>query len=295
VISILKKGLIGILFIFFITSTVWAENVYFRLDESKIRLSIAPGNSQAGAIKVYSQSEEEIKLRVYLEDWEYTDKQDGSKNFFPTQSTPLSAAGWISFSPAEFTLSPGEEKRLNYIVNLPQEATGGYYAVMFFETLFEPPAQLAYTEEEIRTSATLAVRIGTLFYIEAEGTVERQAGLRNLSVSRDKEDKSLSISLDLQNTGNADIAAGGTFNIIDGQGRVYARGEFNDVGTLPGDSAILTSKWGESLPRGIYDLILTINLGKRAEGSVGRVPVITREAQIEIGADGRVIRVGDLR
>ena len=297
---IFKKGLIGIFFIFFITSIVWAEKVYFRLDQSKIRLNIPPGNSQAGTIKIHSQSDEEIGLQVYLEDWEYTDKQDGTKNFFPAQSTPRSCAQWINFSPAEFTLPPWGEKKLNYIVNVPEEAAGGRYAVMFFQTLLNQPVQTQEPEylgkDEIRSGVNLAIRIGTLFYVEAEGAVERRAELKNLSVSADEKDKPLSIGVDLLNAGNVDITAGGTFNIIDRQGTVYARGEFNEVGTFPGDVAKLTSSWDEPLPEGTFDLIITINLGKAIEAKrPGIIPVITQEAEIAIDAQGKVIRVGQLR
>jgi hypothetical protein len=300
VIFIFKKGLIWIFFIFFVTQTVWAEKVYFRLDQSKIRLNIPPGNSQAGTIIIHSQSDEEINLQVYLEDWEYTDKQDGTKHFFPAQSTLRSCAEWIKFSPAEFTLPAWGEKRLNYIVSIPQDATGGRYAVMFFQTLLSQPTQTQTSEYlsdgEIRSGVNLAIRIGTLFYVEAEGTIERRAELKNLSVSADGKDKPLSISVDLLNAGNVDITAGGTFNIIDKQGSVYARGEFNEVGTFSGDVAKLTSSWTKPLPEGIYDLILTINLGKTIEVKrPGTIPVITQEAEIVIDAQGKVISIGQLR
>lgn len=298
-IFIFRKGLGGIVCTLFILSisNAWAGELSFLLSESKIRLSVAPGSSQTGTIKIYSQSDKEINLRAYLEDWEYTDKQDGSKNFFPVQTIPSSAAAWINFSPAEFTLPPWGEKRLNYIVNAPQEATGGYYAVMFFETLLSQPTQLEYIEdEEIRSGVKLAIRIGTLFYIEAEGTIRRLGELTGLSVARDGQAEALSIAVQLYNAGNVDISAGGTFNIIDNQGMVYARGEFNDVATFPGDTAKLTSVWKEPLPKGIYDLILTVDLGKAvAETGTGRVSVIVKETEIEIDVDGQVIKVGELR
>jgi len=290
---------VGIFFAFFTVSAVWAQGMSFRVEDSKIRLSVAPGSSQAGTIRLYSQSDTEIHLRVYLEDWKYEEKQDGSKNFFPAQSTPLSGAGWIKFNPGEITLPAYGVGSINYIVNVPQEATGGYYAVMFFETLLSTPVQsegIGIDSDEVRSGIDLALRIGSLFYIEVKDTIKRVAGLKNLSVSKDEEDKPLFIAVDLQNSGNVDITADGTFHIMDKKGMVYARGEFNKIYTFPGDTARLTSSWGEPLSKGRYDLILTIDLGKALEeAEMGRGPVITQEAEIEIDIDGQVIRVGELR
>ncbi|MBU1090540.1 MAG: hypothetical protein KKC42_01675, partial [Candidatus Omnitrophica bacterium] len=106
----------------------------------------------------------------------------------------------------------------------------------------------------------------------------------------------LVVSLDFKNTGNVDLTAGGSFDIIDKDGMVFARGELNDVYTFGGGEAKLIGSWSLSLERGRYDLILTIDLGKAlAETNTGKGPVIVREAELEIGRKGEVIKVGDLR
>jgi hypothetical protein len=93
-----------------------------------------------------------------------------------------------------------------------------------------------------------------------------------------------------------DVTAGGIYNIINKKGEVYARGQFKDVYTLPQDKANLTAKWKDEIPQGQYDLIITLDLGKALEEmGVGRGPIMAREAQIEIGGNGEVVKVGDLK
>ena len=138
--------------------------------------------------------------------------------------------------------------------------------------------------------------MGSLFYIEPEGTIRRTVEVSNLSVTREKENVPLFISLDMKNTGNVDITASGTFHIINKEGMVYARSEFEKVYTFPQDKGTLKGEWRESIPAGIYDLIITLDLGKALEeAEMGRGPVITKEAEIEIGAYGQVVKVGDLK
>jgi hypothetical protein len=102
--------------------------------------------------------------------------------------------------------------------------------------------------------------------------------------------------LDFKNTGNTDITCFGTFHIIDKQGMVYARGEFNSVYTLAGNSAKLIAAWKDPIPKGKYDLIFTFDLGKaQEEAGLGRGPVITKEASMEMGEKGQILKVGRLK
>lgn len=295
----IRKPLIFLfsLFILFIPLIVEAAGLTFRVDPAKIRLIIPPTGSQAGMIKVYSQSDEKIKIKVYLEDWVYTKIQDGTKDFFSAKSTPLSCADWITFNPAEFILPPYGVQAINYITRIPADAKGGHYAVMFIEasSLALPEETESFPTEELRAGTTLTIRMGVLFYVEAKDTVKRLAQISNLSLSKEAKNKYI-LTTNFKNIGNVDITAGGSFHIIDNKGMVLARGEFDNVYTFPGDIAKLTATWKEPVPKGVYDLILTLDLGKALEElEMGRGPVITKEAKIEIDTHGEVLSVGGLK
>lgn len=291
-----------IIFLFFLSIllnplSLEAGSLSFRLEQSKVKLSILPAGSKAGEIKIYSQSDEAINLKVYLEDWAYTSEQDGSKDFFPIGSTKFSCAKWISFNPTELTLPAYGAAKVNYVVNVPSEATGGHYAVMFFETAAKPfSAGGIMGQEEVTSGIGLAIRLGSLIYVEAEDTVKRAIELNNFSLYKDTKNKYLFITSDLKNTANTDITTAGSFHIMDREGVIYARGEFNETYTFAGDTAKLTATWKQSIPAGRYDLVITLDLGKaQEEGGIGRGPVLVKETSIEIGPDGKVIRVGELK
>jgi hypothetical protein len=123
----------------------------------------------------------------------------------------------------------------------------------------------------------------------------RKGELGNFKVSRESSSSPLIIQIDFSNTGNTDITAGGTYHIMDADGMVYARGEFNDAYTFPGDKGALKAEWGEPIPAGKYDLIMTLNYGKALEeAKIGRGPLVTKESKIEMGQDGRVVSFGKL-
>ena len=289
-----KQNKIFILFILFFLSSIncsWAIELPF-INRSKIRHSIVPGESVYGEITVENSSQETRSIRIYLEDWYYLPEADGSKKFVPLNTTALSCANWISFSPSELTLEPFSKKKVNYSIKVPLDAKGGYYAALFFEGVF---GKLQAEQQRISAAMNIAVRIATLFYVEAEGTVKREAKVKNLFCKKKDKSDIYSVEVDFLNNGNMDITAGGTCHIMDKQGIVYARGQFNNVYTFPNGSAKLNADCKGKIPKGNYDLILTIDLGKALEeAGMGRGPVITKEAKIKIGDLGEVLSLGEL-
>jgi hypothetical protein len=284
----LLKLLLGFVAALVLFNCAPAEAATVRINPTKIRLVIAPGESKSGVIQVENPSEEPLVVKAYLQDWRYTNQCDGTKEFSPAGTTPLSAAGWISISLSDFVIPANGRQNVNYTVKVPDGADGGHYAVLFFESLLGKP--------DLNDTAQLGVmvRIGALFYIEPKATIKRLAEIKDFSIKKD-QDKNLAINLNLVNSGNVDITSKATFHIIDEQGNVLARGDFNDSYTLPGNTAKLSALWKDGLPKGGFDLVLTFDLGKALdEKEFGRGPVITREAHIEIGTDGEV-KSGELK
>ena len=225
------------------------------VDEAKIRLSITPGSAKSGSINIDNPTGDSKYIRVYLEDWYYLPSADGSKEFKPAGTTEFSCANWISFAPAEFNLAPYGRQVVHYTVKVPKDAKAGHYAILFFEHT-RPPG----TPVGKGVDVGVAIRVGTLMYIEPEGTIDRSAKLYNLLVERESSEDELIVSLDFKNTGNVDLTAAGSFDIIDKAGMVFARGEFNPVYTFANDKAKFIGSWSLPLNKGTYDLIITIDI-----------------------------------
>ncbi len=257
-----------ILFInFFFIFYSWAG---IRIDKPKIRLTIAQGSYDGGEVKVENNGNDPAVVKVYLEDWVYK-VQDGGKEFMPKGTSPLSCSNWITFYPADFTVPVGGTQMVRYTVTVPKDAKGGYYSVMFFET---GGGELEKLDEQGNTMTVKVLnRLGALFYVEPEGTIQKTAELEGLEISQNLN--RLKVSAHLVNTGNTDVAANGTFNIMDFQGYVYARGAFEDVYTLPKDKVTLNATVpSTNLKAGDYDMLITLdfqnggNLIKEAKFSV---------------------------
>jgi len=108
--NVLIITVLVLIFGFLITDV---EAINLLIDEGKVRLSIPAGGTKSGEINVRNSASEPIAIRVYLEDWYYLPIADGSKEFIPKGTAPLSCGSWISFSPAEFTIPPFGKRIVN--------------------------------------------------------------------------------------------------------------------------------------------------------------------------------------
>lgn len=260
------------------------------IDQSKIRHNVIPGQSVTGVINVENTSAEPKTVKVYLEDWFYIPPFDGAKSFTPAGGNKLSCADWITFSPTELVLAPYGKHKVNYSIKVPEGVQGGRYAAMFFENSMNEGSAAATAGVGVNVS----LRLACLFYVEAGTTAKLDPELKNFAVRNSPP--GLVISLDIANKGNIDMTCQGTFNLMDAQGNVHARGDMSSVYTMPGDTGTSNGTWSIPLKEGSYDLVLTFDAGKaREESGLGRGPVVVREAAIAIGPDGKVHEVGELK
>ena len=233
-----------------------AEAATIRISTPRVELELSPGETYSGEIIAENPGDEEVKAKLYLEDWAYSPGGTGEKKFTPVASTPLSASKWITFNPTEEVIKPFGRITARYTVTVPQEARGAYYSVLFFETL------LGTATDEEGVNVLVAGRIGALFFVQVKGTVDRKGEIKSLELKAPEGNKPLEISTTFQNSGNVDIALGGNFLIMDAAGKVQGRGDLNKLYTFPGSAETGSTQWVGRLPKGSYQVLLTYDLGK---------------------------------
>lgn len=233
-----------------------SEAATIRISTPRIDLELSPGEAYSGEIIAENPGDEEIKTKLYLEDWTYSPGGTGEKKFTPIASTPLSASKWITFNPTEEVIKPFGRVTARYTVTVPTEAKGAYYSVLFFETL------LGTTTDEEGVNVLVAGRIGALFFIQVKGTVDRKGEIQSLELKAPEGNRPLEVSTTFQNSGNVDITLGGNFLIMDAAGKVQGRGDLNKLYTFPGSAETGNTQWVGRLPKGSYQVLLTYDLGK---------------------------------
>lgn len=226
------------------------------INTPKVEVELPPGGTYTGEITVENPTDAEATLKVYLEDWMYV-SAEGDKKFAAPGSMPLSASPWIFYAePEPAAIPPFGRVVVRYTIRQPKDAVGAHYAVLFFETI------VGNIPKQEGVSVDVAGRIGSLFVIEAQGTVQRSGEITALEITPPEGNKPLEIRTTFKNTGNAHVPLEGNFLILDAEGQVRARGQLSRMYTFPGQTAERKSEWVGRLPKGNYNVILTYNLGK---------------------------------
>lgn len=251
-----RKILVVSSILFSIFSLEKADAATIRISAPKIQLELAPGETYNGEILAENPTEEATKVKIYVEDWVYSPGGTGEKKFTPAGTTPLSCAKWITFSPSEDNMAPFGRVTTRYTINVPQDAKGSYFAVLFYETI------LGNAKDEEGVNVLVTGRIGALFFVEIKGSAVRDGKISSLEIKAPTGNKPMELVTEFQNTGNTDVALGGNFLIMDEEGKIQGRGEINKIYTFPGSTEKGTTQWIGRLAKGRYTVLTTYSLGK---------------------------------
>jgi hypothetical protein len=242
----MRKRFLIFLFLILLPLSGFALNI--RIDTPKVKLKVKPGEVVRGTIGLENPTPNTVKLKAYLTDFLYVPPYDGTKEFFASGTTQLSCARWIDFSPQEITLLPFAKRRVNYTIKAPPQLKGGHYAVLFFETSLG-----AIEEPKEGVNVVILGRIGTLFFLEAEGSLKR-AEIENLEAEENR------IKGEFANLGNVVLVAKGNFYIMDENGIVVDRGKIRDFYLFPGDKVSFSIDILENIGWGRYTLVASFDL-----------------------------------
>ena len=215
------------------------------LEQGKVILTVSGGEHTNGTLLIHNTSSEQANIKVYWEDFEYKAPYDGTKEFLPAGTSPISASQWVSFSPQTFSLPAFGQQRINYTVSVPSVIQEGHYGVLFFERSSDLPTSDA--------GVTLVTRVGCLFFIEPNNK-NKTAALQNIALKAD------SLTADFVNQGNVILIPRTTYYIMRQDGLVLLRGEAKKLYVPPGASAPLEIPFKKKLDQGHYTVVVNSDL-----------------------------------
>jgi len=225
-----------------------SENVSAQLliEQGKIELDVRAGDTIIDSITIHNTSDENgVSLRAYIEDFEYKKPFKGQKNFFAAGTTQNSLIDWITFSPQTFELSPKSKKKINYTVRIPDDAKGGFYGVLFFESAGDKP--------EGKIGLRLVSRVGALFFVETTDKTKK-ASLDNFSIDVGE------IKFDLTNQGDVILIPRGVYYFLDRNNLVVDRGELDNFYLPPNQTANVSIPISSDIGIGEYTTVITFDM-----------------------------------
>ena len=217
-----------------------------------LELRAAPGQAITTEITVSNPGTVGYRVSVYAWDmW-----HDGrSRRYGPPGTFPRSIAQRVAGSPASFALVPGGKQQVQITLDIPREAQGGQYAVIFFEMA---PGEEAAAGRQGPVLA-IAGRIGASVIVDTAtaGASIKLGRVEDVTVQGPSSTAPLRVSTALLNSTDTHLRPFAAAVIMKDRTPV-GRFTLPSVLLLPGQRGVLEGSWSGTLRPGNYTLLLTV-------------------------------------
>jgi hypothetical protein len=225
------------------------------LAPGQIRQTFKPGVPFQIELASANQGDEPVEMSVEITDLWYNEKNE--KTFTSPGTSPRSAANWIQFVPEHFEVQPHSTQKMHAVITPPANAQGGYYAVLFVQSV----PKLTFDKTKDGKTIFTNVRVGCLVLLSAEKTEDYKIALSNLAITPPAANHSLDLSFAVENQGNVHVFPVARMAIIDSSRKLVAKAESEPKRLLPGQKDSMHVSWTGDLPAGAYTAVLTIAYG----------------------------------
>jgi len=233
------------------TTSVLAD-VSLGASPASLEMTLDRGKTSAQTILLFNQGKDPVTVTAYAWDWWHG--EGNGRKFAPPGSLPHSASKWISFVPEKVTVAPGKGANVTVVVATPPNASGGNYAVAWFEAIPDANPKA----KELRVGA----RLGVLIMTDVRGTSKPNINVDKLIISPPTASQPLKADIKISNAGDVHLFPKGTLVIMDRKRKLAGHVGFEKQRMLPGEERNVTLKFGAELKPGEYEAILTVDYGE---------------------------------
>lgn len=226
------------------------------LAPAEVQYAFKPGQPFEFELSVSNGGDSPAMMEVHVTDLWYNNKNE--KLFNAPGTSPHSAANWIEFVPRQFVAPAHGTGKVKVVVTPPQQASGGYYAVVFVES--KPQLVQAATAE--RKAVYANIRLGSLILLSAQNTEDYKINVSDTQFTPPTPNQPMKLDFVLSNQGNAHIFPETRMAILNSQHELMGKTDGEIKRFLPQQADHLSVDWAGSLPPGSYSAILTVLYGQ---------------------------------
>ena len=230
-----------------------------------------------GMIVDYTRDFPEAKLPIArlvarLEDWSVA--PNGELMLRPVGTLPRTAAGWVTYTPPEFTLAADTRQIIRFTFSVPKDTPpGDYYLACYIQGRDAPPPP-----KEGGRQITVSFRYYTLIYVKVPGLTDDAA---LLALEAKVVNGYPVVIPQMENKGNSRVRPKHAVEIRNADGKVVFTSPMAEtMVVLGGHSWQKPFPINAELPAGKYKLSYTVDFGDKKELQVGNTEFVVTETDI---------------
>src|SRR5205807_10566959 len=169
----------------------------------------------------HAEEENSQPVRIVDSMNERTLNRNGEVEFQKANTLPNTASGWLIYSPAETTVTPGNVHSIRVTISVPKDATpGDHLSALVVE---QRPDTIKLIQN--RRQMVVRYRMAAVFYIKV-GQLTRRGSLENLHAEASAD--SVRLIPTLKNQGNSAIRPLASAQITNAAGQIVAEATENE-------------------------------------------------------------------
>ena len=216
-----------------------------------IEMKVAPGQAVTSDITVSNPGTIPYHVSVYAWDMWHDGRH---RRYAPPGTFPHSLARRVAAAPSAFTLAAGQRQSVQLTVDVPRDAKGGQYAVVFFEMAAGEAAGTGHGPV-----LSIAGRIGASVIVDTgtAGASVKAGQVEQVVVDPPTASAPLRVTAEVFNSTETHLRPFATAVILRDR-RPVGRFTLPSVLLLPGQRGVLEGSWSGMLRSGEYRLLLTV-------------------------------------
>ena len=218
-------------------------------------LTANPGDIISNKIKIYNPTNKVVSIKMEAEDFKAVGEE--GKVITTSESdedTTYSLRKWIMMVPTEFTLEPGKEKIVDFIIEVPENAEpGGKYGSIL--------AGISGSLSSGGTGTAITTKTGALVLLMVSGDLNEELIVSDFSAPSFQEYGPVPFEIKFENTGTVHVRPRGFVVVTDMFGNKVAELEFTQKNVIPGAIRRNEANWDTKWLFGKYTAALVGNYG----------------------------------
>jgi len=226
-----------------------------RLSQIEFDFGLPTGTAQTGTFLVINDESEPTTVNVTLADWDRL--PDGENRFIEPGSVARSAANWVTFAPAQFTLAPDESVEVRFTLTVPTDITGTFWTALLVEG---SPRQV---ETPGGTTVLVRRRFAVKILETPPGSGPLEGRITDIQIGGQNP---LTTVVQFENTGLVNMpGVKGRVEVRDTGGTTVESIPIEEFPVLPGAQRVLQvlsqRPLGQTLPPGRYQVLTILDFG----------------------------------
>jgi len=232
----------------------------WKVDPMLFSLQVLRGDTLSRAFSVLNESSEVKRFQVVTKDWVFS--RTGEEKELEQGENPRGCASWVTVTPRDFTLGPGERETIRFSLSVPRRGMAGSHWCAMYVVPFDRPRLATRAAGEGRTlSIFVQLRAKVSVVATVEPGLDARGEITGIKVRYARQNRKILTDVTFSNPGNVLLQCRGRVEIRNEVGETVLSFPMNRFTSLPGLDRTVTGEQAADLVPGEYSALAIVDFG----------------------------------